>query len=346
MTVSKRIARIIEDSPNASFFVYREPRNYEHFLDLYETVGYGHSGPGELSAWRRRSRATWEKLDNILPGSCTGGWWNREIVSSAGTLPQSERLLWIHSYCMKKTPEAAATLYAQALHSLSVMESSSFEYFVGSYDARSRFTGLFQRPVAGVIPGQLEVKALRCSPANRVLTLTRKRYKVDPISAAKALSIPLLRSEILELLIDIHPSISSLVSSQVFAVIDGESDEVDAVLFVQDTPAELTAFNVYSQVWVFPSDKTAKVQELEDGLRAHSRFAERVLLFLETPSDAYRAGAATIFWRFTPRSSLPELRRAIQTAFWGLFEKIPSLEGERLIKELDEGSSPEKCSFL
>jgi hypothetical protein len=103
----------------------------------------------EASGVAATLREIWTRMDQLLPGTYTGGLSGDTLVSAAGTLPLSTTAIYGHSFCMLKCPEAAVTLYAQSLESLRWMDHyQSEEYWVGSYGCYSRFVTLFQRRTA------------------------------------------------------------------------------------------------------------------------------------------------------------------------------------------------------
>ena len=244
------IATITKDPRLA--FVQRTESCYEKFLELYEQVGYAPVQPEAVSDWRKRSCATWRQLDTRLPGSMTGGIEGEKIASSWGTLPLSQSAVYSHSVCMLDGLPAAATLFAQAMHSLTWADAiPGIRYWVGSYPSDSKFIPL-QKPRDFEIPGQLELELVRCEPATTSLVQPSADVMLVSVTDEHRSLLSENHRAIVAELERPHPVLSDMHSIAVATVRDRAHGTPLALVLLQTALPELTAANVYSWVWVFP----------------------------------------------------------------------------------------------
>ena len=323
-------------------FVQRTESCYEKFLQLYEQVGYAPVQPEAVADWRKRSCATWRQLDTRLPGSMTGGIEGEKIASSWGTLPLSQSAVYSHSVCMLEGLPAAATLFAQGMHSLTWVDAMpGIRYWVGSYTSESKVIQL-QKPTGFEIPGQLELELVRCEPAMSTLVAPTADVKlVSATSEHRSLLSENHRAIVAELE-RAHPVLSDMHSIAVTTVCDRALGTPLAQVLLQTTLPELTAANVYSWVWVFPFENGIRWEDLCRRLR-------RVEILSRIPLQvAISTSAAPIppnpnekltpsIWRFTPTSELPLLRRSFQSAFGALLSQYSDDKLKSFTEILDSG---------
>jgi hypothetical protein len=333
-TTLRNLLEKIEDDPR-DFLIFRDQQNYGLFLDLYQNLGYAPKDPNAFAAWQSRSRETWVAMDQVLPQTCTGGLSPESLASAAGTLPISTKVTYGHSYCMTKTPEGAVTLYAQSLHSLAEIERyPSTGYWAGSYNSRSRFTPLFQRPTGITIPGQLEIEALLCVPL--ASKLEAKPFIPDiGLEIVSSTAARLLRrdADIFGLLQNSHPALGDIHSVRTVAVCDLASGKTLAIAIIPEVLPEFTAINVFSWLWIFPIEQQLSIAELCLRLRKHDEFRTRSLNFATRDETLLNRSLMITneqpvrrFWAFTPREHVPQLRESFRLAFSTLFDKFTEPE--------------------
>jgi hypothetical protein len=90
---------------------------------------------------------------------------------------------------------------------------------------------------------------------------------------------------------------------------------------------EFTAFNVYSQVWIFPTKSPISLADLCARLRRLDKFKRRVLNIAYKEShvasiQSSHEKVSPCFWAFTPRKQVPLLRETFRAAFLTLFNKF------------------------
>ncbi len=318
------IATIAKDPQLA--FVQRTESSYEKFLQLYERVGYAPIRREAVDEWRKRSRDTWRKLDTRLSGTMTGGIEGENIVSSWGTLPLSQSAVYSHSVCMLDSLSAAATLFAQALHSLTWVEAiPGIRYWVGSYTSDSNFIPL-QKPRDFEIPGQLELELVRCEPSRPSLVEPNADVMLISTTGEHRSMLSDNHRAIVAELERAHPVLSDMHSIAVTTVCDRTHGTPLALALLQTALPELTAANVYSWVWVFPFANGIKWEDLCRRLRRLEILSGIPLQFAvptnsaPTPPNPNEKLTPSI-WRFTPTSELPLLRRSFQLAFEALLSQ-------------------------
>lgn len=337
------IATITKDPRLA--FVQRTESCYEKFLELYEQVGYAPVQPEAVSDWRKRSCATWRQLDTRLPGSMTGGIEGEKIASSWGTLPLSQSAVYSHSVCMLHGLPAAATLFAQAMHSLTWADAiPGIRYWVGSYPSDSKFTPL-QKPRDFEIPGQLELELVRCEPATTSLVQPSADVMLVSVTDEHRSLLSENHRAIVAELERPHPVLSDMHSIAVATVRDRAHGTPLALVLLQTALPELTAANVYSWVWVFPFTYGIEWADLCRRLR-RLEILSRIPLQIAVPIKSVHARPnpneklIPSFWRFTPTSELPLLRRSFHSAFESLLSPYSDEELKRFAATLN----PETCA--
>ena len=312
-------------------FVQRTESCYGKFLQLYADVGYAPVQLEAVDGWRRRSCNTWRQLDARLPGTMTGGMGGENIVSSWGTLPLSQSAVYGLSVCMLDGVSGAASLFAQSIHSLTWADAiPGIRYWVGSYASESKFIPL-QKPRDFEIPDQLELELVRCEPARTAL--------VQPSADVMLVSVTdehrsLLSDDHQAIVAELerpHPSLTGMHSIAVATVRDRAHGTPLALVLLQTALPELTAANVYSWVWVFPfangiewSDLCRRLRRLEilSGIPLQIAVPTRPGPTRPNPNEKLIPS----FWRFTPRSELPLLRRSFQAAFESLLSQYSDEE--------------------
>ena len=312
-------------------FVQRTQSCYGKFLQLYEDIGYAPVQLEALDGWRKRSCNTWRQLDARLPGTMTGGRRGGEIVSSWGTLPLSQSAVYSHSVCMLDSLPAAATLCAQAIHSLSSADvMPGVRYWVGSYPSDSKFIPL-QKPPDFEIPGQLELELVRCEPSTTSLVQPSADVMLVSVTDDHRSLLSENHRPIVAELERPHPALLDMHSIAVATVRDRAHGTPLALVLLQTALPELTAANVYSWVWVFPfadgiewSDLCRRLRRLEILSRTPLQIAAPTNSAPSRPNPNEKLIPS--FWRFTPRAELPLLRRSFQSAFESLLSQYSDEE--------------------
>jgi hypothetical protein len=344
MTLLSRLLDKAVECPRG-YLVQREYRNYEAFLNLYERIGYAPSLPEELQLWNERSVDTWSHLDSELPGTYTGGQSGDQLASGAGTLPMSPSIVYGHSWCMEKTLDAAFTLYCQALYSLEWMDRfPAASHWAGSYVYGKRFVKLLQRePLTAKIPDQLGFDVLRCKPG--------LGHHPERIHSADSLVVEEGGSGETELssvcravfthLSCAHPAMYRFHTVRQFAVECPRTHCVKAVVLMHEARPELTAINIFSRAWVFPTDDTESPIMLMDTLQKTEMLCDKSLEIVmhQRVSDSTALVTdryAHAFWAFAPRSSLSDLRESFRAAFGELMGKYSLDELDKLYSRLAE----------
>jgi hypothetical protein len=344
MTLLSRLLDKPVESPQR-YLVQRQCRNYEAFLNLYERIGYAPSLPDELQLWRERSIDTWSYLDSKLPCTYTGGQSVDQLASGAGTLPMSPSIVYGHSWCMEKTLDAAFTLYCQALYSLEWMDRfPGASHWAGSYVYGKRFVKLLQRePLTARIPDQLGFDVLRGKPnssphperirgADSLIVKESRGGETELSSVCRAVFTHLSSA---------HPAMYGIHSVRQFAVECPLTHRIKAVVLLHEARPELTAINIFSRAWVFPTDDTDSALMLMDMLQKTEMFCNNNLEIVleQRVSDATALitdGYAHAFWGFAPRSSLLDLRESFRAAFGELMGKYSLDELNSLYSRLAE----------
>ena len=334
------IATITKDPQLA--FVQRTESCYEKFLELYENVGYAPLQQEAVVGWRKRSCNTWRRLDTRLPGTTIGGTAGENIVSSWGTLPLSQTAVYAHSVCMLDSLPAAASLFAQAIHSLTWVDAiPGIRYWVGSYTSESKFISL-QKPKDFEIPGQLELEVVQSEPTTSfsvqpspdvMLVSATDEHRSLLSDNHRAIAAELERA---------HPVLSDMHSIAVTTVCDRAHGTPLALVLLQTALPELTAANEYSWVWVFPFANGITWEDLCRRLRRLEILSGIPLQFaVPTNSVAIATNRSEkltpSIWRFTPTSELPLLRRSFQSAFEPLLSQYSDEESKLYTEILHSG---------
>jgi hypothetical protein len=329
MTLLSRLLDKAVECPRM-YLVQREGSTYEAFLNLYERVGYAPRLPDELQRWKDRSVDTWSHLDLALPGTYTGGQAGDQLASGAGTLPMSPSIIYGHSWCMEKTLDAAFTLYCQALYSLEWMDHfPTTSHWAGSYVYRKKFVKLLQRePLTARIPDQLEFDVLRCSPSSRLhpvhvdaadsLIVEETRNGETQLSSASRAVFTHLSCA--------HPSMDGIHRVRQFGVECPRTHRVKAVILMHEAKPEVTAINVFSRAWIFPTNETDSAITLMESLQRTEMLCNKSLEIVMRQRQSDDTALVTdryahTFWAFAPRSSLSNLRESFRAAFGELMAK-------------------------
>jgi hypothetical protein len=323
-TAIERLIMRVADDPT-SVLMIRQPQNYGAFLGLYEDVGFAPAIPTRDN-WRSQCRHSWEMIDELLPGTTTGGTDSGNLVSSLGTLPVSSTVLYTHSACMVRTLPAAVALLAQALRSLTWFDRlPEMQWLSMGYSYSSRFTTLFQRPSGFTIPGQIEIESLLCIPvADFARQLNSDVYLTD--IPAENYDLSPEQSFVVDSLGESHPRLAGYHSTKRLTVLSRGSPKVLAVLLVQESAPFLTAADVHREVQVFPTTTSVCLERLIRGLRNIPELRNRSLyLFLPPgsviPGEIEGEVLGVSFWIATPRRQLSLLSRSYLQAFATIFRK-------------------------
>jgi hypothetical protein len=326
---TKELLEQIKQRPE-SYLVGRSRARYDLLIDLYQEVGYAPQSL-ELEDWRNHSVATWAQQDSLLPGNCTMGWDGSHVVSSWGNLPMSRDVLYAHSVCMTKSLAAAATLFAQSLYSLGYMERfQDVRYWAGSYDTRSRFTTLFQRPLSGPISDQLELEVLTVSSSAVPAPGVTHSASCEPVKAEHLNFIPPRSQRFFGLLCEPNGSMATIHRVTPLAVKD-TSGNLKCLLLTQNVPAEFTAANVFSWTWVFPANGVVPDTQLVGAVRAVPGLGRSCLQIVYTLGDnitfnGLKDAVVPAFWAFTPRNQLRKLQASFEEAFGLVLDRYPDEE--------------------
>jgi hypothetical protein len=325
-TTTAQLIERIKERP-AAFFIQRTEANYDLFLDLYRRVGYAPSQPDSFEQWQERSRATWALQDMILPGSCTGGMDGDILVSSWGTLPLAKSVLYGHSVCMVKTLASAATLFAQSLHSLGLFEAiPEMSYWAGSYERRSRFTSLFQRPLSGPIQEQLEIEAIEVLAEGDDNEGEGATVREETIGQEHLDCIDPSHRRFFQEVSQRHGLLAQIHTVRSFTVRDVFSGALRGLALVQAAPSEFTAANVFSRTWVFLTNDTDANPVFIRAIRSAPALRStgfEILLPRNEPLEAHDPAESTVpfFWALTPKSQVDALRKSFEDAFGSLLDR-------------------------
>ena len=291
--VSELLDRI-EDHPDY-WVVTRTPQHYDRFMNLLLDVRYPPIDPSQLFAWRQRTRATWTLQDELLPGNCTGGEDGDLIVSTLGALPISKGILYVHSGAMQRTLKAAASLLATALHTIEFLEQlPDLKWWMGLYTYQSRFVTLWQRPETFVIPDQLEVEELRVYPL-RLSETNPECLAYVPLSGLRddsEFSVP--HQHFVNLLTDSDGPLNYRVRE---GNVVNRFGKPLCIALVGDSHEEMTAFNVPSWVWIFPTKDVFIDPSFVSSLLSIADFKGRVLRIVVSRQEDIACGNhPTIAW--------------------------------------------------
>jgi len=300
-------------------------------------MGYAPSKEANLLMWKQKSLETWRLQDSIFPGSCTGALVKGQLISSAGTLPIAASILYGHSYCMVKTVDAAATLFAQSLHSINAMETfPEVDYWAGQYAHHSRFTSLFQRPVDGPITDQLEVETIRLVEPLLLVSNAKSALVVEPLRHDQVFSLAPHHQEFFRRRSAVHERFASIHTITPLTLRDGATEKIMCLVLAQNAPAEFTASNVFSYALVFPLPGTSVNSNLVRALRSLPQFQVSGLQIIlnavgDYDLDDLNEPLIPTFYALAPRSQLGALRESFGSAFCSLLDRYPSEDLMRVI---------------
>jgi hypothetical protein len=234
----------------------------------------------------------------------------------------------------------AATLFAQAIHSLTWAEAiPGIRYWVGSYPSDSKFIPM-QKPRDFEIPGQLELELVRCEPATTALVQPSADVMLVSVTDEHRSLLSDNHRAIVAELERPHPSLTGMHSIAVATVLDRAHETPLALVLLQTALPELTAANVYSWVWVFPftdgiewADLCRRLRRLE----VLSRIPLRIAFPIKSDPARPNPNESLIpsFWRFTPKSELHLLRRSFQATFESLLSPYSDEELKRFAATLN-----------
>jgi len=247
-----------------------------------------------------------------------------------------------HSVCMLDSLPAAATLFAQAIHSLTWADAiPGIRYWVGSYASDSKFIPL-QKPKDFEIPGQLELELVRCEPATTSLVQPSANVMLVSVTDEHRSLLSDNHRAIVAELERPHPVLCDMHSIAVATVRDRAHGTPLALVLLQTALPELTAANVYSWVWVFPfangiewTDLCRRLRRLEilSGVPMQFAVPTRSGPIRPNPNESLIPS----FWCFTPRSELPLLRRSFEAAFEPLLSEYSDEELKIFTATLNSG---------
>ena len=321
------------------FLIFRERSNYGKFLRLYRALGYGLESAASLQVWENLSIDTWQKVDRVLPNSCTGGSARGNIVSSWGTLPYSPKVVYGHSVCMERTLVAAATLYLQSLQSLRwIKYDDGVEFWGGSYNQNSSFSTGFQTLYSDHLDRQqIRVLAVQFDPNGTQPLSSGSQFEIvaRPGFADNRCTTSYRH---LEFLIGKPYLDNNLHSVEHFCIVSRNRHVVGHFVFHKSSPF-LTAANVFQSSWLF-FDQLSDLHHVIPYLRQFDSFAKigiQVVVEREHWSYIELNGekGSPIFWVFTPRELILELHHSFQRAFCRVLEKYVLEEIDAVAVELN-----------
>lgn len=337
------IERVIE-RPDA-LFVTRKEGNYDLFLDLYQQVGYAPIAKDEIEAWQVRSRETWQLQDSILPGNCTGGVSAGMVVSAFGALPMTKNALWGHSGCMIETLDAAVTFFAQALHIIDRIEyGREANSYIGSYAHKSRLTSLFQRPLSGPIPDQLEVEVVGLPFGLGIVNGSGPRLDTEPFKQDHLTLMTLIPERERDFLIELssrNPLFDEISNATLLTLKDVKSGVFQCLALVQVATPEVTAANIFSWTWIFPAIHTQVNSRFIQSLRSVPDLRPSFLQIVlrqrnDFALDDLNVPLRPAFWALTPMEQLNALRESYRDAFLPVLDRYSSDELSELGRRMDK----------
>jgi hypothetical protein len=237
---------------------------------------------------------------------------------------------------MMKTAASAATLFAQSLYSIALMDRfPELAFWAGSYANRSRFTSLFQRPLEGAIPDQIEVEIFRFPKTDQELRSAAAVLEAEPLTDAHLSFMSFNQAELFRELSEPHQSFAQIHKIVPIALRDISTGALKCLALSQLIPAEFTAANVFSWTWVFPARGVAIDSRFVQALRSVPDLGLTDLqIVLSSPVNStindFVDRAVPSFWAFTPRRHLGVLRRSFEDAFTSLLDRYPDEELESL----------------
>jgi hypothetical protein len=321
--VTRRLLGHILPTPLKS----RSSEHYEAFARLYQEVGYAPKGADEFAAWKSETFKNWAQQDEVLPGSCTGGFEEERITSSCGTLPLSSSVAYGHSFCMTKTLPAAGAFFTQMVHSLVWTELlDGITHYGGSYAKASGFTTR--------IHAHFEMSA---TPIHQIVLHTQllfpheRQNSTDRLSLRRLDALPesndtRVNRRALELLLQPHEALLNLHQCSLFQVLDENSQSLGYFL-VQETRSKFTGADMFRQAWLLLDNLERDANRVCRWLRSTAEHWQRPLqlmldehqkdLEIYSGPDKQKSG----FWTFTPKDQIGVLIGTMARAAYSILRK-------------------------
>ena len=343
-SLAGRLLDAVEADPKV-WVVVRNRENYDKFLNLFLDLSYPNVHTSQISSWRRRTHTTWALQDRLVPGNCTGGTEDGQVVSTIGALPICQKILYVHSGAMQRTLKAAVSLFAATHCTFDVMaHMPAIEYWMGLYTYASRFVTAWQRPASFAIPEQIEIEEIRVYPSRiKIANANDAGMHLVPADGPDFGSLSNTHRAFAEMLLEDPERFREVYKSRAYSVRGAEGSQF-AIALICEGPDEFTAFNVCQWAFIIP----AREGNLEPGLINALRGCEllrhsvlRVLTHQRVNAEGWdSAGCQFVpaFIALTPRSQLHWFRRSLREAFLHLLEKYSDRELGELI---DSGNQEE-----
>lgn len=334
-----QLVQELSDIKNPNWLYKREPAHYTEFYALYCKIGYL---PKEQAASLfEQVKATWQQQDNLIPGSCTGGWYKGELVSSLGTLPISAQVAYGHSFCMDKSLSGILTMLPQMVRSATLAtQMPGIKYYAGSYKNSSRFTSKFYTiPSENNQPtGQLFIQSLDLTPAKALSEAKPYPYQLEAIKL-DTIQLPVATSTLIKLLGEAHPTLEKVHQIKLYAIKSTQDGKTQAIVIYQDSPTHFTAIDIFKRSWVILNDANQAGTDICAFLRSQHQFKSQTLELLtadakETPIYTGPDHAVPRCWVFSPVELIPQLKKYLFTTISRLLSKYPAAQLEKVYQEL------------
>lgn len=333
---SKRVQSLIKklaEAKDATFVIKREPSNYELFFELYKKVGYVSKGV-DFEEWKETTTKAWNAQDDLSPFSCTGGLYNGKLVSSLGTLPISQQVVYGHSFCMLKTLPGILTMVPQMLHSTSRVEDiSNAGYYAGSYKNSSRFTSKLHSISDST--GQLCIQSLDLSPASTVNNNKLSKYELSELKEHNDLPEAVLH--LLNLFGTPHTSLDNVHQIKHYMVSSEDRRPIAVVIYHNSLPG-FTAIDIFDRSWIVMLDNQDGA-DLCQFLRTLPEFKNQTFELLNSDyvSTPRYSGPDHVMprqWVFTPKAYVNQSLPFLLQTIYALVDKFPEEDVVAVCEEL------------
>ncbi len=319
----------------------RKADNYDTFLALYRDVQYKPSDPDHAKSWKQETLTAWAAVDARLPANCMGRLDNdgSRLVAAMGTLPISSCAVYGHSGCMLKTLEGAIAFFEQMTFSMAwTTFFDSCEFFLGSYNYKSRFTIRLQT-----------VFDLTAKPSGQYLIYTQKAFldfKENPkselqIKKPEETEILMFHQNVqhfIKILLCSHSKLEGLHNLEHFVVKDQRGYCLAWVIRSTALPF-MTARDIFNYSWVMVNGDQKMSREvlklLSNDLRFRARKAYVVLEDGALPLDPEKIDSEEgAFWSIVPIEDFPPVNASMALAVYKLLRKYGDAANEKIIRLL------------
>lgn len=323
-------------------YIFRNSSNYEKFLNLYIDVGYGPENIEEIDSWKNETISTWKILDELLPGNCIGyeNDISKKIESSIGVLPISNKAVYGHSGCMLKTLDSSMGFFRDYTYSMSYVSFlPNVEYFIGSYNNKSKFTTRLQ------VSFDLTSIPLRNNIIKtRKIKFTQneiKKTKLIKIIQEKPENLSFLKEsiqEFLKLMISTNPILKELHETTHFCVYNIKNEKIGWIV-KSKAIKYITARNIFSYSWIFLDRETENTTEILDTLsqeldllnsNAYLVIGDGSIQYSETS----KFGSDGSFWVTSHFDDFGPIISSVALAIYHILKKYGSEAGKNVIQLL------------